>query len=126
MALKFSMIRGSAESRDNTRWALKNRFPFDTRGSLYGVAEGPGAGEPPYLNEHIEHRYYIRFRADRAAGVVTYSVWGRYREPIAHFARGRWVVSSRGAYGSGADIFRRATGLRSMYNNIDIRTHEVI
>ena len=105
--MKFSMGRGSRESRENTKWAIQNRYPFTTRGSL----EGRDARDP-HSRRHISSNrpYAARLIADREAGIVTYEVWGRWN-PICHYTRGKWVVSRDNFYNKEAEMVRQSVNI---------------
>ena len=103
------MGNGDRQSQANTIWAIQNRYPFRTRGVLQGYDE-----RDPLQRRSVYDRgpYSRRLDADRAAGRVTYSVWGRSGPgrsgPLCHYTRGQWVFNRSALNGKDAEMVRAA------------------
>ena len=84
---KYAIKSGSQEHKENTRRAIRERTPFKTGGSLYGVRGNPGViGK---LNIDEREAYY----AD--AALINYVVFS-YVTPIAWHTPGGWhIVAQR-------------------------------
>lgn len=114
------MGNGDRQSQANTIWAIQNRYPFRTRGVLQGYDE-----RDPLQRRSVYGRgpYSRRLDADRAAGRVTYSVWGRYG-PLCHCTRGQWVFNRGELNGNDAKMVRAA--LNPFYRRGSNLRNEVI